>query len=410
MDQASSHAIANGKLRVFILAGDENVLEQARVRSQDAKKNASTLEAVVNGIPRFGFLKTNNGKWVKRDDVILYDAHPINNNTKATGKPLSVGVPYRSGGDTYTAFGVELSLGHVLGEHFGEPVLLLRFGTRHRIWFRRGSRDLSHDYRPPSSGGGADHDGSWDVIHFNHGIHDTAYRDPKNYTVKDEHKFPICIPIDEYEKNLRKIVARLKKTGATLISARITPVRDDTPGWKAKDIDRYNAVADRIMKENGVLIDDLYAESVRQGYPKRPDVHSVGKLAPKVTEVIERALANRKNKTKPLPRVLMIGDSITGTYWEKVKHNLDGKAYVCKNPANAGHSRFGAESIDDWVDLKRYLLNGQEYLQLTSGVREAMSHLKRVCPQYTDRGAELAGLIWFQGEADGAVERQGGRL
>lgn len=48
-----------------------------------------------------------------------------------------------------------------------------------------------------------------------------------------------------------------------------------------------------------------------------------------------------------------------------------------------------------------YLLNGQEYLQLVSGVRDALNDLGHACPQYADRKAELAGLIWFQGEKDG---------
>jgi len=360
-----------------------------------------TLTTVVADNPKYAFLQDKEGQWVTRDDVVLYDAHPVHNNTRAPARPLRVGVPGRGGPEATPAMGVDLMLGHVLANAFDEPVMIVRFARKHPIWFRRGSLDLSHAFRPPSSGGGADHDGSWDVIHFNHGIHDTAYRNPEKYTHNDETKFPIGIPLDRYESNLRKIVAKLKKTGATLIWARITPVRDDTKGWKSADIDRYNAVADKVMKENGVIINDLYAESIRQGYPKRPDVHSVGSLAPKVTEVIEKALAERKNKTKPLPRVLMWGDSITGSYWEQVKKNLDGKAYVCKNPTNAGHSDFGLESADDWINIKRYLLNGQSYLELVEGVRHALDQPDKVFPGYEGQSIELAGLIWFQGIADG---------
>jgi len=56
--------------------------------------------------------------------------------------------------------------------------------------------------------------------------------------------------------------------------------------------------------------------------------------------------------------------------------------------------------MEQWLDLKTYLLNGQEYLQLVSGVRAALDNLKQSCPQYADHKPELAGLVWFQGEKD----------
>lgn len=392
---------AEKPIQVFILVGDEYVLENGIVSKAD---KPGALEEVVARNPAYTFLRGKDGEWTSPQNVLLYDSHPIQNNTKAEAAAVQIAVARLGGGDKTQVMGVTASLGHRLGDAIDAPVLIIRHGTRHPIWFRRGSRNLSHDYRSPSSGGGKNHDGGWDVIHFNHGIHDTGYRNPESYKEKDEERFPIYMPIDEYEKNLRTIVARLKKTGATLIWARTTPVMDETPGWKAADIDRYNAVADKVMKENGVILNDLHGESIRQGFPKRPDVHSVGNFAPKVTAEIEKALAARKQNTKPLPRVLMIGDSITGTYWAGVQKNLDGKAYVCKNPANAGPSNRGVQHLQEWLDLKSYLLNGQEYLQLVTGVREALHDLNHTCPQYADRGAELAGLFWFQGDADGQSE------
>ena len=404
MALGTTAAAADKPLQVFVLAGDENVLEQGIATGPD---KPGTLEAVLAANPEYAFLRDKQGNWVSRDDVLLYDSHPIHNNTRAEAGPVPVVTKGLGGRDVAMVAGVTATLSHRLGEAIDAPVLIIRHGTKPSIWFFRGSRDLSHDYRPPSSGGGADHDGSWDVIHFNHGIHDTGYRNPQSYKDKDEEKFPIYMPIDQYEKNLRTIVARLKKTGATLIWARTTPVMDETPGWKAADIDRYNAVADKVMKENGVIINDLHGESIRQGFPNRPDVHSVGKFAPLVTETIEKAIAARKVNTKPVPRVLMWGDSITGTYWRDVQKNLDGKAYVCMVPANAGPSDFGVKNMEQWLDLNSYLLNGQEYLQLVSGVRDALNNLEQSCPQYASRGAELAGVIWFQGEKDAQSAAKG---
>jgi hypothetical protein len=159
------------------------------------------------------------------------------------------------------------------------------------------------------------------------------------------------------------------------------------------------------MKENGVIINDLNAEARRQGFPKTDDVHSVGNLAPKVTQTILAALENREHSSKPLPRVLLIGDSITGSYQNQVHKDLEGKAAVFKNPGNGEDTWNGLDNIDDWLTLKRYLLNGQSYLELVDGVRSVMGdELERAYPGYAGQGAELAGLIWFQGMADGASD------
>ena len=65
--------------------------------------------------------------------------------------------------------------------------------------------------------------------------------------------------LEGYEKNLRDIVARLQKTGATLIWASTTPVPDGSAGRVQGDEVNYNKVAARVMKDNGISIDDLHA-------------------------------------------------------------------------------------------------------------------------------------------------------
>jgi acyl-CoA thioesterase-1 len=97
-------------------------------------------------------------------------------------------------------------------------------------------------------------DGLWDVIHFNWGLHDLTSIDDKPQ-----------VPINQYEKNLRELVSRLKKTGATLVWGSTTPVPPErrapiTP----EDVVRYNEVARNIMDENGITIDDLYAFALPQ--------------------------------------------------------------------------------------------------------------------------------------------------
>jgi acyl-CoA thioesterase-1 len=100
--------------------------------------------------------------------------------------------------------------------------------------------------------------GKWDVIHFNFGLHDMKYLDEKGaYVTPDKGKQVALLP--EYEKNLRAIVARLKKTGAKLIFATTTPVPSQAQGRVENDELRYNEVAVRVMKELGVAVDDLHA-------------------------------------------------------------------------------------------------------------------------------------------------------
>jgi len=52
---------------------------------------------------------------------------------------------------------------------------------------------------------------------------------------------------------------------------------------------------------------------------------------------------------RPLPRVLLIGDSICGGYQKGVKKLLEGKAEVVKNADNAEHTGTGLKRIDAWL-------------------------------------------------------------
>ncbi len=354
-----------------------------------------TLETVVATNSKYAFLRDAAGGWVKRDDVLLYDAQPIHNNTRAPGQPL--GIPDDPQDPRY-GVAADLMFGNLMGDTFEEPVFLMRFATRHPTWFLRGSRSLGHDYLPPSSGGDPDLKGSWDVIHFNWGVWDAGYKEESSKYYQGHGN---TTSVEDFERNLRTLVARMKQTEATLIWASVTPVWKGEPGKPNADVVAYNAVAEKVMKENGVIIDDLHA-LVPEGTGSwvNPNVHAVGNLAPKVTETILAALANRKDTTKPLPRVLMIGDSITGGYLGAVTKNLEGKAAVYKNPGNAESTWTGLKKIDEWLDLKRYLQNGQEYLELVNGVKDSLAQFDRFCPGYQGQGYEITGLVWLQGIAD----------
>jgi len=92
--------------------------------------------------------------------------------------------------------------------------------------------------------------GKWDVIHFNWGLHDI-----KTDTGKHQ------VSIEDYERNLRDLVKKMKATGAKLIWCSTTPVPEGElkPPRKDADVVAFNAVAKKVMDENGIAIDDLYA-------------------------------------------------------------------------------------------------------------------------------------------------------
>ncbi|HUT35103.1 MAG TPA: SGNH/GDSL hydrolase family protein [Planctomycetota bacterium] len=101
-------------------------------------------------------------------------------------------------------------------------------------------------------------DKKWDVIHFNWGLHDLKYMDDRGALVAIE-KGKQQVPIDQYEKNLDELVARLEKTGAKLIWASTTPVPKGAQGRVPGDEVKYNEAAKRVMDKHGVAINDLYA-------------------------------------------------------------------------------------------------------------------------------------------------------
>lgn len=114
----------------------------------------------------------------------------------------------------------------------------------------------------------------WDVIHFNFGLHDLKYCDAEGKMVQPAAGKQLAL-LPEYEANLRELVARLKKTGATLIFATSTPVPAGSFGRIAGDELRYNAIAIRVMREAGVPVDDLHSFVVpRQATMQQPrNVH-----------------------------------------------------------------------------------------------------------------------------------------
>jgi len=184
-------------------------------------------------------------------------------------------------------------------------------------------------------------EGKWDVINFNWGLNDLEGR---------------RVRVPQYEANLKILVTRLKQVGAKLVWCSTTPVptgKVNSPRIHT-DVPEYNAVAENVMKQNGIPINDLYNFAVARlaDLQLREDVHftSAGydALGEQVTEqiLITLKLAESRKKSnlqeaitssgsqQRLPRVLLIGDSICGGYSEPVIQRLKGKVDVTGVPPN----------------------------------------------------------------------------
>ena len=105
----------------------------------------------------------------------------------------------------------------------------------------------------------------WGVIHFNWGLHDLKYMGPngENLFPKEKGGKP-QVPLADYEKNLEKLVVRLKKTGAKLIWRNTTPIPPGSKGRYVGDSVKYNEAAARVMKRHGIPTHDLFTMSKKR--------------------------------------------------------------------------------------------------------------------------------------------------
>ncbi|HYG74626.1 MAG TPA: SGNH/GDSL hydrolase family protein [Planctomycetota bacterium] len=130
--------------------------------------------------------------------------------------------------------------------------------------------------------------GKWDLIHFNWGLHDLKIMDDGRHQV----------PIDEYEKNLLALVQKMKATGAHLIWASTTPVPagELSPKRHSADAPVFNAAARKIMENENVEINDLFAfvEPRLEEFQIARNVHFKDKgsaaLAERVAAAVEAGL------------------------------------------------------------------------------------------------------------------------
>ena len=119
----STHVAAAESVKVFILAGQSNMEGKA----PNDLLNTQAVDPKTADL--FAHLR-KDGQWIVRDDVFI---HYLNRKGPLT---IGFGSPNRTG--------VELEFGHAMGNHFKEPVLLIK-----TAW---GGHSLVKLFRSPSAG------------------------------------------------------------------------------------------------------------------------------------------------------------------------------------------------------------------------------------------------------------------
>ncbi len=127
----------------------------------------------------------------------------------------------------------------------------------------------------------------YDVIHFNFGLND-LFRGRKGTWHN---------PVDQYAKDLEKIVTLLKKYGAKVIWATTTPIPDyDDARPKGEEL-IYNAAAEKVMKKHNIPINDLHSVVTGwDGYTewrKGDDVHFNGAVCKMLAEQVAEAVGHQ---------------------------------------------------------------------------------------------------------------------
>jgi acyl-CoA thioesterase-1 len=136
----------------------------------------------------------------------------------------------------------------------------------------------------------------WDLVHFNWGLHDLKYmgKDGTNLVPKEKGGV-VQVPLAEYEKNLEKLVIRIKKSAKQLVWRNTTPI---PPGSKARyvgDSIKYNEAAARVMKKHDIPTLDLFTPSKKnmKDWMRKADVHYYAHGSQALAELVAEDILKR---------------------------------------------------------------------------------------------------------------------
>ncbi|MBW0144891.1 SGNH/GDSL hydrolase family protein [Sphingomicrobium clamense] len=102
-------------------------------------------------------------------------------------------------------------------------------------------------------------DTHWDLIHFNFGLHDLAYRNPEldTETQLDKINGKQIVPVAGYAENLEVLIRRLGEATDRLTWATTTIVPENEPGRFVSDCAAYHEAALEVVNRHGLPVNDL---------------------------------------------------------------------------------------------------------------------------------------------------------
>lgn len=241
---------ANGKLKIFILAGQSNMVGFGQQTG-----SPGTMETYVKSNPKdYSHLVDKDGKHVVRDDVWIVN---LSYQGKEQQGWLTTGYGASEG-----HIGPEYAFGFAVGDHFEDPVLIIK-----SAW---GGRSLFHNFLPPSS---------------------EKYPTPKKDGDKGFHYAEVLRHVKEITGNLKKYYPNYAGKGYELVGFGWHQGWNDRINQKAVDVYEKNMVNFIVDIRKDLGIDNLPFVIANTGmggwdipttapYKKKVEKHMAAQLAP----------------------------------------------------------------------------------------------------------------------------------
>ena len=355
----------SGTVKVILLAGQSN-MQGHGVVDLDHAQHYNGGKGILNSLladeqkkELVAHAHDENGNWITRDDVFI--RYQTSDGLKSGG--LSVGFTGHSGKHH---IGPEFQFGHLLGDYFDEPVLLIK-----TAW---GGKSLQTDFRPPSAGGTVGPFYKQMIQEYQTGIKNISTEFPQLSGKEIE----LCGFVwmqgwndmvdqtarDEYQQNLIHLINdvrdELESPGLPVVVGEL-----GNGGKKANN----NMLQFRKSQQRACAIYPFVGnvEFVRtaQFARDKQDSPNVGHLHhwfgnAESYFLIGDALGKsmiRLLQWQNKKRVLILGDSISMGYGPTVAKQLADLAFVVRprnqngGPENCAGTIHGVKRIDDWLQM-----------------------------------------------------------
>ncbi|MDG1874450.1 MAG: sialate O-acetylesterase [Mariniblastus sp.] len=357
--------------RVFILAGQSNMVGHGVVDlddPQDYNSGKGTLvEAMKNPASQhlFSHLRDKNGKWIVRDDTFVW--YQAKNDLKVGG--LTIGFTGYEGQPHH--IGPEFQFGHVVGDAFEEPVLLIK-----TAW---GGKSLQKDFRPPSSGGSV---GPY-YIQMLRQIGVAMENAPKKIPALQGRELVISgfvwqqgwndmvseSATSEYETNLLNLISDVRKQFLTPDLPFVFGELGNGGDVVSEQMKRFRSAQAAVGKVAGAGVSFVKTARFARPAENSPNQghghHWFGNAESYflVGDALGHAMVRQVCGDADRPRILILGDSISIGYTPFVQERLSKTAFVVRpmrknskngkmSPENCAGTDNGIKNIDRWLRIK----------------------------------------------------------